>query len=192
MLDHDVAITAVFNDVEPGWTLDASLGCGIRKAQYRLFCTETTVSEESELEGWEQAGCTFGDWSNWSNTKQSIPDTEIKEQKIRTVYPYYCFVCSSCGAHMPYWSASSSYSCIKSLAYSNDIVLVSISGSTRTIGSRAFAGCRSLQSVTVPASVSSIASDAFIGCPSLTLFVYAGSAAESFAESNGIPYQIIQ
>lgn len=80
----------------------------------------------------------------------------------------------------------------ESFAYSDDIVLVSISGSTRTIGSRAFAGCRSLQTVTVPASVSSIASDAFIGCPSLTLFVYAGSAAESFAESNGIPYQIIQ
>ena len=312
MPNHDVFITAVFNDLEPGWTLDASLSCGVSAAQYRLFYEETTTSQESTLEGWEQTGSTLGDWSSWSawsTTQQSIPDATLKEQRTRTVYPYYYFVCSSCGAHMPYWSASSSYKCITSLggcgktgtiphesfgtevnnitvpkssctkydsikyyttyngqkyyywddstasqpktqysyrtrtrtysyirtvgsevwqntpildsqaevrilyklysegvlclppvsviedeafADSDAIRFVQISGSTGSIGSRAFADCLGLQSAMIPASVTSIAADAFAGCPGLTLFVQEGSAAQSFAQSSGIPYQTIQ
>ena len=46
-------------------------------------------------------------WSTWSGTRQSIQDATLKQEDIRTLYPYYYFSCSSCGAHMPYWGSNS-------------------------------------------------------------------------------------
>ncbi len=63
-----------------------------------------------------------------------------------------------------------------------------IPDSVTFVGTSAFAGCTSLQSVTVPASVMSIGSFAFSGCDNLTVSGYTGSAAETYANENGIPF----
>lgn len=49
----------------------------------------------------------WSSWSDWSDYSQSTND--LKKEETRTVYPYYCYVCSNCGAHMPYWSNGASY-----------------------------------------------------------------------------------
>lgn len=55
-----------------------------------------------------------------------------------------------------------------------------------SIGSRAFSGCASLQSITIPASVQSIAEDAFEDCASLkTIITDEDSAAEAYALRRG-------
>lgn len=61
-----------------------------------------------------------------------------------------------------------------------------------SIGDLAFSRCTGLRSLTIPASVSSFGEDIFDGCPDLTLSVYAGSAAEAYAEEHGIPFVVIE
>lgn len=68
-----------------------------------------------------------------------------------------------------------------------------------SIGARAFANCEDLTYVFVPCSVKSIASDAFVigdgedapTNPNIVIGCCRGSAAESFAINNGIPYRIL-
>lgn len=57
----------------------------------------------------------------------------------------------------------------------------------RTIGAAAFKGCSRLSLVYLPSSVSEIADDAFSGCTQLTICCKAGSYAQTYAESHGIP-----
>lgn len=64
------------------------------KTQYRSS-TVDYVTRYSEWSG----------WSNWSLTAESIPDATLKQGKTQTVYPYYCFVCPTCGWHSPYWGS---------------------------------------------------------------------------------------
>ena len=61
-----------------------------------------------------------------------------------------------------------------------------------SIGDLAFSRCTGLRSLTIPAGVSSFGEDIFDGCPDLTLSVYAGSAAEAYAEEHGIPFVVIE
>ena len=68
----------------------------------------------------------------------------------------------------------------------HDIAKVIVPEGTESIGSEAFAWS-SLREITLPASVTFIADDAFEGCDGLTLHVVSGSAAESYANSHGIP-----
>ncbi len=42
-------------------------------------------------------------WSSWSLTAQAIPDANLKQQRTQLVYPYYCFICPTCGWHSAYW-----------------------------------------------------------------------------------------
>lgn len=93
----------------------------------------------------------------------------------------------------------------------NSITAISIPKSVRKISWSAFAGCSSLTTVTLPAgmkkiyrwafqhctslqtiyipeSVNSISTDAFSFCPNLTIHAPAGSCAEAYARSNGIPF----
>lgn len=60
----------------------------------------------------------------------------------------------------------------------------------QSIASRAFAGCSGLVRIDLPASVTDIAPDAFEGCSQLVIYCPAGSVAEQFALSHGIPYQL--
>lgn len=57
------------------------------------------------------------------------------------------------------------------------------------IGKNAFTSCSSLESVTIPANVTKIASTAFnVRSDSLTIYGYADTAAENFADTKGIPF----
>lgn len=68
---------------------------------------------------------------------------------------------------------------------------VRIPGNTQSIGSSAFANCENLICVYIPDSVTQIASDAFSGCNAyLTIVGNRGSAAESFADANGIRFAV--
>jgi len=51
--------------------------------------------------------------------------------------------------------------------------------------------CTSLDSITIPESVIFIHDDAFVGCSKLTIRCYEGSYAHQFAETNGIPFELI-
>ena len=68
---------------------------------------------------------------------------------------------------------------------------VTIPAGTSAIGDEAFAQCGALKTVKIPSSVTSIADDAFDGCDNLTIQCKAGSAAQTHAEENGIPYELI-
>ncbi|MDR1674635.1 MAG: leucine-rich repeat protein [Oscillospiraceae bacterium] len=64
---------------------------------------------------------------------------------------------------------------------------VLIPNSVRTIGKRAFMAC-SLQAVTIPKSVTSIGQLAFMLNDNLTIYGYSGSAAETYADENNVPF----
>lgn len=67
---------------------------------------------------------------------------------------------------------------------------VSIPSRTTSIGDDAFYGCVSLRSITIPPSVQSIGDGAFDGCDDLTIQCAENSAAHTYAETHGIPYQL--
>ena len=56
------------------------------------------------------------------------------------------------------------------------------------IGSMAFEDCTSLKKITIPPSVTEIASDAFLNCDELVIYGESGSAAETFAQTNGYKF----
>jgi hypothetical protein len=69
---------------------------------------------------------------------------------------------------------------------------VTVPEGVRSIGDEAFAGCNFLASVTIPASVTSIGDDAFLRCAdNLTIFGFAGSYAETYANENNINFSAI-
>ena len=63
--------------------------------------------------------------------------------------------------------------------------------SVTTLGARAFNNCQALAKVLAPASVETIAEDAFRSCETVTLYGYAETAAESFAQANEIPFVVL-
>jgi len=65
---------------------------------------------------------------------------------------------------------------------------VIISSGVTSIEMNAFEYCDKLSNVTIPASVETIGIGAFGGCPNLTLTVVPGSAGETYAISENIPY----
>ncbi len=62
---------------------------------------------------------------------------------------------------------------------------VRISDAVTTIDARAFAGCSHLEMVWIPSGVTSIDASAFEGCENLMIYGESGSAAESFAQTQG-------
>ena len=69
-----------------------------------------------------------------------------------------------------------------------NLTSVVIPNSVTSIGSSAFSGCTGLTSIIIPDSVTSIGSSAFLDCTVLTIHGYAGSAAETYASENNIPF----
>ncbi len=66
---------------------------------------------------------------------------------------------------------------------------VTIPNSVTEIGDWTFSWCRSLESVTIPDSVTEIGDYAFFNCTSLTIYGYSSSAAEKYANENGITFK---
>jgi len=78
---------------------------------------------------------------------------------------------------------------IGSKAFANTkLTAVTIPNGCTTIAAKAFASNKSLVYVYIPNSVESIASDAFAGCKNVAIYCNSGSAAEKFAQSNGLRY----
>ena len=79
---------------------------------------------------------------------------------------------------------------IDGFAFTNvsDLTTVVLPDTLVSIESMAFSGCAALEEMFVPATVTDIQSNAFMSCPNLTLIVEAGSAAETYAIRNSIPY----
>ena len=68
---------------------------------------------------------------------------------------------------------------------------ITLPNTVTTIGSSAFAFCESLEYIYIPESVTEIIDGtygAFEGCESLTIHGKSGSAAESYAKENNIPF----
>jgi len=57
--------------------------------------------------------------------------------------------------------------------------------------SYAFQACTSLISIIIPSSVTSIASNTFFGCNALTIYGYADSYAQTYANNSSIPFEIL-
>ena len=81
------------------------------------------------------------------------------------------------------------------LEYS-DIEHFTIPNHIKSIGNRAFSGCRSLTSITIPDSVTSINSYAFEDCPSLAGIVIPGSVVDigpnAFRDCKGLTSVVIE
>ncbi len=59
------------------------------------------------------------------------------------------------------------------------------------IGNKAFKNNTSITSLTIPETVTRIAAGAFNGCSNLTIYGYGGSAAETYASDNNIPFELM-
>jgi uncharacterized repeat protein (TIGR02543 family) len=66
-----------------------------------------------------------------------------------------------------------------------------IPDSVVSIGEWAFSYCISLTAATIPNSVTSMEDNAFSGCERLRFKVYSGSYAQTYADRNHIPYDLI-
>ena len=76
------------------------------KTQYRYSDKLTTTSTNSSLSGWTQTGSTtsYGSWGGWSAWQtDAVGGSDTREVQTSTVYGYYYFLCSACGAHMHGW-----------------------------------------------------------------------------------------
>lgn len=68
---------------------------------------------------------------------------------------------------------------------------VNIPNTVETIGDKCFAGCEKLNKIIIPESVTTISENAFDNCENVTIYCYEGSYAQSFAETKGIPYVLL-
>ncbi|MBQ7504844.1 MAG: leucine-rich repeat domain-containing protein [Ruminococcus sp.] len=70
----------------------------------------------------------------------------------------------------------------------SSLTSITIPNSITSLPMQAFANCTNLKSVTIPASVTGIGTNAFNNCPNLVICGYSGSAANTYATSNSIPF----
>ena len=82
---------------------------------------------------------------------------------------------------------------ISAMAFTSapELVSVILPDGLVTIGDFCFLGSRTLETLVIPASVQQIGSGVGMYCPLLTCVVAEGSAAHEYAESNGIPFEVL-
>ena len=68
---------------------------------------------------------------------------------------------------------------------------VELPASVHSVGESAFAGCAGLEKAVIPESVVSISDRAFYNCPKLTIYCCPGTAGESYAKREDIPYLLM-
>ena len=77
--------------------------------------------------------------------------------------------------------------------FGNDLLYdVTLPEGLTTIENHAFYGCQNLKAIEIPASVTAIGTWTFTFCPSLTIYGVSGSYAQTYANSNNIPFMEIQ
>ena len=95
------------------------------------------------------------------------------------------------GGYQGSYAISSSVTSIDAWAFESCTALtsVTIGNNVESIGDDAFFNCTSLTSVSIPDSVTSIGDEAFGSCSEdLVIYGVAGSAAETYANENDIPF----
>ena len=72
------------------------------------------------------------------------------------------------------------------------MTVVYIPDTVTSLGSRAFANCTSLLQIRIPAGITVIPADVFQGINKLQFIIFGtpGSAAETFANENGIRFEV--
>ena len=53
----------------------------------------------------------WSDWGEYTRTRQSIPDANLKQEQSAQIYVWYWYSCSSCGAHSPRYGNSCPNGC---------------------------------------------------------------------------------
>ena len=79
----------------------------------------------------------------------------------------------------------------RAFAYCKSLESVTIPDSVTSIGYDAFRYCESLEAITIPDSVTSIEDDTFRYCENIMIHCYKNSYAEEYAKEHYIPYKII-
>jgi len=78
----------------------------------------------------------------------------------------------------------------KAFAHCEGLTCIKIPDSVTSIGNEAFYSCESLASIIIPDSVTNIESNVFSYSSNLTIYCKSNSTAQTYAESNEIPYVI--
>ena len=60
------------------------------------------------------------------------------------------------------------------------------------LGGEAFASCKNLEKITLPSTLTQIGYLIFSGCEKVTIYGYDGSAAQTYAQKNNIPFVILK
>ncbi|MBO5870134.1 MAG: InlB B-repeat-containing protein [Clostridia bacterium] len=96
-----------------GWVLASEVPSGAQvvetQTQYRYRDREKqyTQSNNSSESGWTLYDTGYGAWSGWSEWREgSKSTTDTCDVETTTVYGYYYFKCSRCGAHMHVYNNS--------------------------------------------------------------------------------------
>ena len=149
-----------------------------------VSAAETTADGNFAYEVNEDGGVTITRYTG-SDTEVVIPST-INGKKVTSIGGSAFSNCTS----LPSVTIPDSVTSIGGGAFSSckSLTSVTIPDSVTSIGREALCGCTSLTSVTIPDSVTSIGDWAFDGCENVTIKGKAGSYAETYAESEKIPF----
>ncbi len=129
----------------------------------------------TELEGYTFVGC-----GNLSTI--NLPDT------LSYIGPYTFYTCRN----LKSIALPDSVNRIGGSAfYASGLENIVIPQDVTSLESGTFYNCTHLESITIPKSVKSIGEDAFYECDNLTIFCYAGSYAEQYAQENNIPFVLL-